>query len=132
MLQATSTAAAAAAELTVKSLSGDIKELHRENETLYKQLNDSRDSISERQQVDAVPLTSTASIGFGGMTTSKTWDWIRSSVGFADVSTTTSYADIPNGYRGLNWDDFGVMQGSYWPGTGYKYRTVSGDYVSRI
>jgi len=92
LLQATS--AAAAAEATVTSLRSDIEELHRESKTFQEWLNNSRDSISEEQQVDAAPLISTSSIGFD------------------DMTTATISALIPNGYRGLDWDSIWVVHHS--------------------
>jgi len=112
LLQANS--ADAVLESTVASFHSDTEELCRENESFHKQLNESRDSISEEQQVDAVPLTSTSSIGFD------------------DVTTTTHYTHIPNGYRGLNWENVRVVHRSVHQGSGYEYGTVSGDYVAFI
>ena len=110
LLQATS--AAALAESTVTSLSSVIEELRRDNESLQDQLNDSQDSISEVEHVDAVPLISTSSIGFD------------------DVTTNTSCARIPNGYCGLSWNNVLVSHCSARPGSGYEYGPVSGNYAA--
>ena len=105
-------AAVAAAESSGVSLRSDIEELRRENESLQEQLNESRSSVSEEQQVEVVPLPSTSSIGFD------------------DVSTTTSAAKVLNGYRGLDWENFRVAHRSFRPSTGCEYGIVSGNYVA--
>jgi len=49
---------------------------------------------------------------------------------FDDV-TTAGEAVIPNGYGGLNWTEFGVVNSSsVVPGSGYDNGTVSGSYVA--
>ena len=37
---------------------------------------------------------------------------------------------IPNGYGGLNWDNFGVVPRTLSPGSGYDHGTVSGDFAA--
>ncbi|MEH2067090.1 MAG: PEP-CTERM sorting domain-containing protein [Nostoc sp.] len=50
---------------------------------------------------------------------------------FDDIAPTSSFADIPNGYGGFNWDNFYYRNGStVIPRTGYDNGRVSGDYVS--
>jgi len=49
---------------------------------------------------------------------------------FDDVSATLGYAPINNGYAGLNWDNFYVINRADWPGSGYDNGTVSGDYTA--
>jgi hypothetical protein len=49
---------------------------------------------------------------------------------FDDV-TTASFADVPNGYGGLNWSNMGVYDGSGGVGgSGYINGRVSGTYVA--
>eukprot|EP00584_Thalassiosira_punctigera_P019069 CAMPEP_0172574454 /NCGR_PEP_ID=MMETSP1067-20121228/136711_1 /TAXON_ID=265564 ORGANISM="Thalassiosira punctigera, Strain Tpunct2005C2" /NCGR_SAMPLE_ID=MMETSP1067 /ASSEMBLY_ACC=CAM_ASM_000444 /LENGTH=288 /DNA_ID=CAMNT_0013367083 /DNA_START=170 /DNA_END=1036 /DNA_ORIENTATION=+ len=110
LLQATSKAAEA--ESTVLSLRSEIEELRTHNESLREQLNESQDNNSEEQEEDEVTVPPTSSIGF------------------EDVSTTTGYAIIPNGYHGLNWKNVWVMHRSRDPGSGYEHGIVSGDYVA--
>ena len=47
---------------------------------------------------------------------------------FDDVSTTTLYETVPDGYGGLNWDQMAVVNGNYHPV--YGYGVVSGDYAA--
>jgi len=37
---------------------------------------------------------------------------------------------IPDGYGGFNWDNFGIISRSYYPGSGYDLGCVSPDYVA--
>jgi len=48
---------------------------------------------------------------------------------FDDVSTTTSYTTIPNGYGGFNWN-MNVIYKYHHPGSGYDLGRVSGDYAA--
>ena len=105
------TSAAAVVESTDTSLCSDIEDLRRENKSLQEQLHESRNGVSEEQKMDVLPLISTSSIGFN------------------DVFTTTGSAPIPNGYRGLNWDNVWVHR-SVNPGTGFEHGIVSGEYAA--
>lgn len=49
---------------------------------------------------------------------------------FDDVSGTTSYAPIHDGYGGFDWDNFYVMHSNHFPESGYDLGTVSGDYTA--
>jgi len=53
-------------------------------------------------------------------------------LGFDDISTfpDSTEVDVPDGYAGLNWDNFRVLHESYHPGSGYEYGTVSKSYVA--
>lgn len=55
-------------------------------------------------------------------------------LGFDDITTLTpedwSDVDVPDGYGGLNWDNFYVLHGSHHSGSGYDYGTVSESYVA--
>jgi PEP-CTERM putative exosortase interaction domain len=46
-------------------------------------------------------------------------------INFDDIKTD-DYVQISNGYAGLNWDNFYVVNSTYYGGTGYKYGAVSG------
>ena len=48
---------------------------------------------------------------------------------FDDI-TTEQWLLIPDGYGGLNWDDFGTVHRSMHPGSGYDNGIVSGDYCA--
>jgi hypothetical protein len=50
-------------------------------------------------------------------------------IDFDDVSTTTSVAQIPDGYAGFNWN-MKVIYDSYHFGSGYDLGTVSGHYAA--
>jgi hypothetical protein len=59
---------------------------------------------------------------------------ICSTIGYADVLTfddvtTSQYTLIPNGYGGFDWDWFGVVHQSVYPGSGYENAVVSGEYA---
>jgi hypothetical protein len=50
---------------------------------------------------------------------------------FDDVSTTSSYVQIPDGYGGFRWDqDFYVINRAYHPGSGYDLGCVTPQYVA--
>ena len=51
---------------------------------------------------------------------------------FDDIAPISNYDQIPNGYGGFNWDNFGYLNGSGTGSslTGYDNGRVSGDYVS--
>lgn len=50
---------------------------------------------------------------------------------FDDVTTNTFETLIPDGYGGLKWTNFYVLNGPLrYPGSGYVNGTVSGDYVA--
>ncbi len=52
---------------------------------------------------------------------------------FDDITnSTTAGASVPNGYHGLNWGNFAVMDGDTFfnPGTGYKAGLVSHPYLA--
>jgi hypothetical protein len=49
---------------------------------------------------------------------------------FDDVATTNSTANISNGYGGLNWDNFYVINKNSFPNSGYDKGTVSGNYTA--
>ena len=50
---------------------------------------------------------------------------------FDDLTPTASFALIPDGYGGFNWDQMGYVNGpSHTPGSGYDLGRVSGDYVA--
>ncbi len=49
---------------------------------------------------------------------------------FDDVSDTSSYVPIYNGYGGFNWDNFYVQNRTNVPGSGYDKGTVSGNYTA--
>jgi len=103
-------AAAAVAESTVVSLRSTIEKLRREKKSLQDQVNQSRDSFSGEEKVNEVDFPSTPSINF-------------------DDITTMKIASVPNGYRGLNWEHFGLIHSSMTVG-GYEYAIVSGDYLA--
>jgi len=48
---------------------------------------------------------------------------------FDDISNTTAYEGIANGYGGLNWN-MQVINKDYHPGSGYDLGTVSGNYTA--
>ncbi len=50
-------------------------------------------------------------------------------INFDDVSATTSYTSIPDGYAGFNWE-MQVIHKNHHPGTGYDLGRVSGDYAA--
>ena len=41
---------------------------------------------------------------------------------------TTHPNPIPDGYGGFLWDGFGYIENDRWPGSGYEYGNVSGEY----
>ena len=49
-------------------------------------------------------------------------------IGFDDIISTVSLANIPQGYGGLNWNNFGVVHKDRNPNTGYDTGAISGDY----
>jgi hypothetical protein len=50
---------------------------------------------------------------------------------FDDVSTTSSFVPIPDGYGGFDWDqDFYVINRAYHPGSGYDKGCVTPQYVA--
>jgi hypothetical protein len=49
---------------------------------------------------------------------------------FDDVSNTSVVAKIENGYDGLDWNNFYVINRNVDPSTGYANGTVSGDYTA--
>ncbi len=53
-------------------------------------------------------------------------------LGFDDISTfpDSTDVDVPDGYGGLNWDNFNVLYETCHPGSGYEYGTVSKSYVA--
>ncbi|MEN6427143.1 MAG: hypothetical protein ABFE13_17450 [Phycisphaerales bacterium] len=50
-------------------------------------------------------------------------------LGFDDV-TTDEWAEVPDGYGGLNWDQVYTLRKDFHPGSGYEYGTVSDSYVA--
>lgn len=62
------------------------------------------------------------------------WSWDTSTakaaftLTFDDVSNTSSVDNISNGYGGMNWNNFFVINRNYLTGTGYQNGTVSGEY----
>ena len=51
-------------------------------------------------------------------------------IGFDDIISTVSYANIPQGYGGLNWNNFGSVHKDYHPDSGYDTGAISGDYTA--
>jgi len=50
---------------------------------------------------------------------------------FDDItSQVTEDVVIPDGYGGLNWDEFGVIHKDFWDNDGFENGTVSGNYVA--
>ena len=50
---------------------------------------------------------------------------------FDDLTPTGSFASIPNGYGGLNWNTMSYLNApSHSPNSGYNNNRVSGDYVA--
>jgi hypothetical protein len=49
---------------------------------------------------------------------------------FDDLAATSSYAPIPDGYGGFNWNNFYYINQSTYPGSGYENGTVSGEYTA--
>jgi hypothetical protein len=50
---------------------------------------------------------------------------------FDDITTqVTDSVVVPDGYGGLDWDQFGVIHKDFWPDDGYENGTVSGNYVA--
>jgi PEP-CTERM motif len=51
---------------------------------------------------------------------------------FDDLTPTSSYANVPNGYGGLDWTNMGYLNSgsSIYTGSGYDLGRVSGDYVA--
>mmetsp|Transcript_33692 Transcript_33692/g.71832 ORF Transcript_33692/g.71832 Transcript_33692/m.71832 type:complete len:123 (-) Transcript_33692:101-469(-) len=98
-----------------------IGSTQRVRSTLYQNLqnfeggrvSNSENQIKVPQEVGTPPLPPTSS-----------------TIGFDDVSTTMGVVEIPNGYRDLNWENVGVVQHSYYPGSGYEHGIVSGNYVA--
>ena len=50
-------------------------------------------------------------------------------INFDDV-TTSGYKSISNGYKGLNWNEFSVINKDYYTESGYAWGTVSGQYIA--
>ena len=54
-------------------------------------------------------------------------------IGFDDLTTENKLVDIPDGYAGLTWDNFGLMKYNRYGGagsSGYYNGTVSMDYTA--
>ena len=49
---------------------------------------------------------------------------------FDDLTPTTSFLTIPDGYGGFDWDQMGYVNGPSHLGSGYDLGRVSGDYVA--
>jgi len=49
---------------------------------------------------------------------------------FDDITTTIWYELIPDGYGGVDWDNFNAIYGPSYPGTAYDWGRVSGDYTA--
>lgn len=49
---------------------------------------------------------------------------------FDDISPIDDYASIPNGYGGLDWDNFSYLNSLSIPNSGYNNGIVSGNYVA--
>mmetsp|Transcript_8053 Transcript_8053/g.17431 ORF Transcript_8053/g.17431 Transcript_8053/m.17431 type:complete len:1059 (-) Transcript_8053:201-3377(-) len=110
-------AAAEDAESVVASLRDDVDKLRRENESLRERLDErqgeSRGSGAEERPT-YVPASRTSA----------------SLIDFDDATDAAGMARIPNGYRGFDWDNFGVMHRSARRSSGFERGIVSGDYVA--
>jgi len=49
---------------------------------------------------------------------------------FDNIYSGTEYLDIPDGYEGFNWDQFGVIHETFGAGPGYANGVVSGEYAA--
>ena len=83
-------------------------------------------------------LTSTLAVGTGGaLATVINFDDLGPVIGVPDPNNPNSgIGDVPAGYMGFNWYEFGVTHKDYygitfsWPGTGYEFGVVSGNYAA--
>jgi PEP-CTERM motif len=49
----------------------------------------------------------------------------QTTLGFDTLPPTATFGVVPNGYGGLNWNNFDYVNHSYLPGTGYDHGTTS-------
>ncbi|MEM7553880.1 MAG: PEP-CTERM sorting domain-containing protein [Cyanobacteria bacterium P01_A01_bin.84] len=49
---------------------------------------------------------------------------------FDDIEPVETYGRVPDNYGGLNWDNFGFVNSSFHPGSGYDRGVASGKYTA--